>query len=119
MCRGLDEVLSESGEGNITILSWVAWLQSDCGASLQIESPFAVSPLDGLDKPSELDVRAHNQANSAEEVLRLVVESDKRDKQRAFNSGLHSCRVCFEDVPGLRALKLLACSHIFCKGCMG
>jgi hypothetical protein len=29
-----------------------------------------------------------------------------------------SCGICFDDIPGLRAVRLKACGHLFCKGCI-
>lgn len=54
---------------------------------------------------------------SSNHVLRIVFQYNDDMKQKVFEEGIHSCVICYEEVPGSRCYRL-GCDHVYCCACL-
>ncbi|XP_071787062.1 E3 ubiquitin-protein ligase RNF14-like [Asterias amurensis] len=67
---------------------------------------------------SILDTRAIQDIGCANLLLRTLIEHDRAERQRVFNTSFYNCQVCFSDKTGSDCMDFQGCSHVYCKECM-
>mmetsp|Transcript_37690 Transcript_37690/g.88745 ORF Transcript_37690/g.88745 Transcript_37690/m.88745 type:complete len:529 (-) Transcript_37690:310-1896(-) len=117
LCRNLDEIAAENA-GCPLLLQWALWLQDESVAVLGIQEPLKLDPLDGLQDPDSLDFRAAQDCASSRDAVECMRQHAEQRSRRGFLAALHNCGVCLEQVPGVKAQRLAACQHVFCKECL-
>ena len=68
--------------------------------------------------PSILDPRAIQDIGCANLLLRTLIEHDRAERQRVFNTSFYNCQVCFSEKAGVDCINFQGCSHVYCKECV-
>ncbi len=54
---------------------------------------------------------------SSHDVVRVLLRYNDDMKQKIFYQAIHSCIICYEEVPGSRCYRL-ECDHVYCCACL-
>ncbi|EDO47022.1 predicted protein [Nematostella vectensis] len=121
LCKDLDEIWTDQGVGDVIIFRWTQFLMDEALEVLNIKSPMTVRfhrqqsiPLDS----SLVDKRAVQDVASYSLLIASILEYEKQEKARVFDTSYFTCDVCFSEKPGSMCLAFHNCGHVFCCECM-
>ncbi|XP_070554316.1 E3 ubiquitin-protein ligase RNF14-like isoform X2 [Ptychodera flava] len=143
LCAKLDEIWEEN-KGGVVLFSWTQFLSEEAIDFLQIKSPLKLTSVgnkkgnrqsedartshgdrqeqndDTTDKEElkDIDSRAVQDIASPSLLLITLVDYNKQEQQRVFNSSYFTCNVCFSEKRGADCINFIDCSHVYCKDCM-
>ncbi|XP_030649701.1 E3 ubiquitin-protein ligase RNF14 [Chanos chanos] len=128
LCKRLDEVWEEL-RGSVVLFSWIQFLKEETLMFLDIQSPLVVvnagdAPADrkkseaGLKADPPLDPRAVQEMDPSSDTLSQLLDFDETQRQKAFETRVFCCGICFVDKLGSGCLLFKECQHVYCKACL-
>uniref|UniRef100_UPI00398F1F6C E3 ubiquitin-protein ligase RNF14 isoform X1 n=2 Tax=Pristiophorus japonicus TaxID=55135 RepID=UPI00398F1F6C len=139
LCACLDRIWKDNGSC-VVLFSWMQFLKEETLSVLRIESPLEIQrnikgksdcifsnkkrefgsqdKTENLKEEFPLDLRAIQDVESWASILREILDFDQSQQQKAFNSKLFSCNVCFSEKLGIDCMYFKECKHVYCKACL-
>ncbi|XP_048399843.1 E3 ubiquitin-protein ligase RNF14 [Stegostoma tigrinum] len=138
LCSCLDRIWKDNGNC-VVLFSWMQFLKEETLSFLLIESPLEIKNIkdksesalvrkkhnefgseDNLKNLEDfpLDLRAIQDVEACDCVLREILDFDQNQKQKVFNSKIFTCSVCFCEKLGIDCMDLKECNHVYCKTCL-
>jgi hypothetical protein len=91
----LRRLFTECG-GSVCLHEWISWLRSDLLSAVMTNGTLAVT----------------------DDAFRALVAGDRDLAQADWDSKLHMCDACFDEVPGRDFEAMHGCDHMFCCTCV-
>ncbi|XP_069052060.1 E3 ubiquitin-protein ligase RNF14 isoform X3 [Lepisosteus oculatus] len=136
LCKRLDELWQEN-VGSVVLFSWIQFLKEDLFSFLSIESPLEVTnsnkgkqerKKEGAgkdnaedtekDSKEQPDPRAIQEVDPRSNLLLQLLDFDEMQQQKAFDSKMFCCNICFSEKMGSECTCFKDCKHVYCKECM-
>uniref|UniRef100_A0A3Q2DRS3 E3 ubiquitin-protein ligase RNF14 n=1 Tax=Cyprinodon variegatus TaxID=28743 RepID=A0A3Q2DRS3_CYPVA len=116
LCQRLDE-LWEENQGFEILFTWIQFLKEETLGFLSIQSPLEISE-QHFSASSPLDPRAVVLMDPNSDPLPQLLDFDEAQRQKAFDSKVFCCGICFSDKLGCNCLCFKGCQHVYCNTCM-
>ena len=68
--------------------------------------------------PRTGDFRAVQDIALVSHLVPAIIDHDQLERQKAFNTAMYSCNVCFSEKQGCDCINFMGCDHVYCKECM-
>uniref|UniRef100_A0ACB8EJE3 E3 ubiquitin-protein ligase rnf14 n=1 Tax=Sphaerodactylus townsendi TaxID=933632 RepID=A0ACB8EJE3_9SAUR len=137
LCKHLDN-LWEENRGCVVLFAWVQFLKEETLGYLNITSPYepkiceqgqiqnrthkeeACYAVAGAATAQEetLDLRAIQNVDSLSSLIREILDFDKAQREKCFNSKTYLCNICFSEKLGSECMHFMDCRHVYCKACL-
>ena len=98
----------------MSLFQWISWLSTESLSFLGL-----TFPLDLVSSEPSDDPRVIKNPHAYSSRLRFVLDHDRAQQEKEFLNSTFTCKICFEEKIGGECLKFFACSHIFCRECIG
>lgn len=115
LCTSLD-ILWEKTSPEVVIWAWAEWLRSQTLHQLGASEKLQLEP-DEKSTGQGLDNRAVSGSESFDVDIFRLLHYNVEVKNKKFLESLHTCCICYSDLPGFGFARL-PCQHHFCKSCM-
>lgn len=119
LCEKLDSIWEENS-GSAILFMWNTFLQDELFDFLELNSPLELAQVikTNTEASNKLDSRAVQEISSQDQLLPVILEFNKQEKNRQFEKSSFTCKVCYSEKPGSHCLMFYDCEHIFCNDCM-
>ncbi|XP_062976738.1 E3 ubiquitin-protein ligase RNF14 [Elgaria multicarinata webbii] len=137
LCKHLDN-LWEENRGCVVLFAWMQFLKEETLAYLNISSPYepkiceqgeeqkkinkeeACYGVSGAAAAQEeaLDERAVQDVESLSNLIREILDFDRAQREKCFNSKMYTCNICFSEKLGSECMYFMDCRHVYCKACL-
>ncbi|XP_061094117.1 E3 ubiquitin-protein ligase RNF14-like [Conger conger] len=135
VCRHLDELWQES-LGSVVLFSWIQFLREDLLSFLHISSSLELPSLwdssstgaseggacgrgaAGPEAPEQPGPGAPPRLDPGAEQLLHVLDFDRAQRRKAFDSRAFDCGICFSTKLGADCFSFRECEHVYCASCM-
>lgn len=136
LCKHLDN-LWEENRGCVVLFAWMQFLKEETLAYLNITCPYepqfceqgndqnrthqeaACYSVAGAGTQEEtLDARAVQDVDSLSSLIRELLDFDRAQREKCFNSKIHLCNICFSEKLGSDCMYFMDCRHVYCKACL-
>ena len=100
---------------------WTTFLQEELFDYLHLKSPLELAKVISKarkDSDFKLDYRAIQEVSNQDQLLPVLLEYNKQEKERQFERNSYTCKVCFCEKAGMHCICFDDCGHVYCKDCM-
>lgn len=120
LCHKLDSIWEEN-TGCVVLFMWTTFLQEELFDYLHLKSPLELAKVISKarkDSDFKLDYRAIQEVSNQDQLLPVLLEYNKQEKERQFERNSYTCKVCFCEKAGMHCICFDDCGHVYCKDCM-